>query len=186
MNIVKFLLKVSILSFLVACGTETNENVQTASANSDSSSSSETSLIPVAGQANASDSPAVAIQRIEPERPTGVVVPGTVRNFSPVTDAMLADPSPNDWLMLRGNYQAWSFSELDQINSENVGNLRLEWMWNMHEGDGEPAPLVYNGVIYLINTSNIIQALDGKTGELIWEHHAGPFDSEDKIGRAHV
>ena len=125
------------------------------------------------------DSPAVAVQRIEPERPTGVVVPGTVRNFSPVTDAMLADPSPNDWLMLRGNYQAWSFSELDQINSENVGNLRLEWMWNMHEGDGEPAPLVYNGVIYLINTSNIIQALDGKTGELIWEHHAGPFDSED-------
>ncbi len=125
------------------------------------------------------DSPAVAIQRIEPERPTGVVVPGTVRNFSPVTDAMLTDPSPNDWLMLRGNYQAWSFSELDQINSENVGNLRLEWMWNMHEGDGEPAPLVYNGVIYLINTSNIIQALDGKTGELIWEHHAGPFDSED-------
>ena len=125
------------------------------------------------------DSPAVAVKRIEPERPTGVVVPGTVRNFSPVTDAMLADPSPNDWLMLRGNYQAWSFSELDQINSENVGNLRLEWMWNMHEGDGEPAPLVYNGVIYLINTSNIIQALDGKTGELIWEHHAGPFDSED-------
>ena len=125
------------------------------------------------------DSPAVAVQRIEPERPTGVVVPGTVRNFSPVTDAMLTDPSPNDWLMLRGNYQAWSFSELDQINSENVGNLRLEWMWNMHEGDGEPAPLVYNGVIYLINTSNIIQALDGKTGELIWEHHAGPFDSED-------
>ena len=125
------------------------------------------------------DSPAVAVQRIEPERPTGVVVPGTVKNFSPVTDAMLTDPSPNDWLMLRGNYQAWSFSELDQINSENVGNLRLEWMWNMHEGDGEPAPLVYNGVIYLINTSNIIQALDGKTGELIWEHHAGPFDSED-------
>ena len=125
------------------------------------------------------DSPAVAVQRIEPERPTGVVVPGTVKNFSPVTDAMLTDPSPNDWLMLRGNYQAWSFSELDQINSENVGNLRLEWMWYMHEGDGEPAPLVYNGVIYLINTSNIIQALDGKTGELIWEHHAGPFDSED-------
>jgi alcohol dehydrogenase (cytochrome c) len=49
----------------------------------------------------------------------------------------------------------------------------------MHEGDSEPSPLVYDGIIYLINTSNIIQALDGQTGNLIWEHHAGPFDSED-------
>ena len=123
--------------------------------------------------------PALTQQRAEPDRPTGVIAPGTVENYSPVTDAMLTNPSPNDWLMLRGNYQAWSYSELEQINSSNVNNLRLEWMWNMHEGDGEPSPLVYNGIIYLINTSNIIQALDGKTGELIWEHHAGPFDSED-------
>ena len=123
--------------------------------------------------------PTLTQQRVEPDRPTGVVATGTVENFSPVTNAMLTNPSPNDWLMLRGNYQAWSYSELEQINSNNVGDLKLEWMWNMHEGDGEPSPLVYNGIIYLINTSNIIQALDGKTGELIWEHHAGPFDSED-------
>ena len=37
-------------------------------------------------------------------------------------------------------------------------------------GDSEPAPLVYNGIVYLINPGNVIQALDGKTGELIWEH----------------
>lgn len=124
-------------------------------------------------------SPTLIQQRIEPDRPTGVVATGTVENFSPVTNEMLTNPSPNDWLMLRGNYQAWSYSELEQINSNNVGDLKLEWMWNMHEGDGEPSPLIYDGIIYLINTSNIIQALDGQTGELIWEHHAGPFDSED-------
>jgi alcohol dehydrogenase (cytochrome c) len=49
----------------------------------------------------------------------------------------------------------------------------------MVDGDSEPSPLVYNGIIYLINSSNIIQALDGKSGELIWEHHAGPVDSKD-------
>ena len=124
-------------------------------------------------------SPTLTQQQIEPDRPTGVVATGTVENFSPVTSEMLTNPSPNDWLMLRGNYQAWSYSELEQINSNNVGDLKLEWMWNMHEGDGEPSPLIYDGIIYLINTSNIIQALDGQTGELIWEHHAGPFDSED-------
>ena len=104
---------------------------------------------------------------------------GTVENFTPISDAMLIDPAPGDWPMLRRNFQAWSYSPLDQINAENVSGLRLEWVWSMHEGDSEPAPLVYDGVIYLINSSNIVQALDAVTGELIWEHHAGPFDSGD-------
>ena len=156
MNKIKLLLTTSMLSLLVACGAETNENVQIISPNGSSSDNSDTTIIAPPSTANTGGSPTLAVQRIEPDRPIGVVAPGKVRNFSPVTDAMLTDPSPDDWLMLRGNYQAWSFSELDQINSENVGNLRLEWMWYMHEGDGEPAPLVYNGVIYLINTSNII------------------------------
>ncbi len=111
--------------------------------------------------------------------PTGVILPGTVENFRPISDAMLTNPAPGDWPMLRRNYQAWSYSPLDQINVDNVGDLRLEWVWSMHDGDSEPSPLVYDGTIYLINPSNIIQALDGKTGELIWEHHAGPEDSED-------
>ncbi len=111
--------------------------------------------------------------------PTGVIRPGTVPNYIPITDAMLTNPAAGDWPMHRRNYQAWSYSPLDQINTGNVADLKLEWVWSMFDGDSEPAPLVYNGIIYLINPSNIIQALDGKTGELIWEHHAGPVDSED-------
>ena len=38
-------------------------------------------------------------------------------------------------------------------------------------GQSEPTPLAHDGIIYLINTGNIVQALDGRTGELIWEHH---------------
>ncbi len=113
------------------------------------------------------------------DAPTGVIEPGAVANFTPISDEMLADPDPADWPMIRRNYQAWSYSPLDQINTDNVAGLQLEWVWNMHEGDSEPSPLVYDGIIYLINPSNIIQALDGRTGELIWEHHAGPLDSRD-------
>ncbi len=122
---------------------------------------------------------AIARQGQAPERPIGVVRPGTVEDYVPITSAMLEDPDPADWPMIRRSYNAHSFSPLDQVNSGNVDQLRLEWVWSMHDGDSEPSPLVYDGTIYLINTSNIIQALDGKTGELIWEHHAGPFDSED-------
>ena len=113
------------------------------------------------------------------EAPTGVIRAGTVENYSPITDAMLTNPAPGDWPMIRRNYQAWSYSPLDQVNTDNVADLRLEWVWSMVDGDSEPSPLVYNGIIYLINPSNIIQALDGKSGDLIWEHHAGPVDSED-------
>ena len=111
--------------------------------------------------------------------PTGVIRAGTVENYRPISDAMLINPAPGDWPMIRRNYQAWSYSPLDQVNADNVSDLRLEWVWSMVDGDSEPSPLVYNGIIYLINSSNIIQALDGKSGELIWEHHAGPVDSKD-------
>lgn len=121
----------------------------------------------------------VATQRQQEAPPTGVIRPGTVENYTPITDAMLTNPADGDWPMIRRNYQAWSYSPLDQINTDNVEDLKLEWVWSMHDGDSEPSPLVYDGTIYLINPSNIIQALDGKTGELIWEHHAGPVDSED-------
>lgn len=118
-------------------------------------------------------------QRRAPATPVGVTVAGTVENFVPLTDEMMSHPDPADWLMWRGNYEAWSFSQLDQVNRDNVGELQLEWVWNMYEGASEPAPIVYDGVMYLINTSNIIQALDASNGELIWEHHAGSETRED-------
>jgi alcohol dehydrogenase (cytochrome c) len=117
--------------------------------------------------------------RPEPEPPQGVTVAGRIENFTPVTDAMLENPDPADWPMHRRNYYGHSFSPLDQITTENVGNLTLEWVWNMHEGDSEPAPLVYDGIMYLINPGNVIQALDAATGDLIWENWAGPANRQD-------
>jgi alcohol dehydrogenase (cytochrome c) len=121
-------------------------------------------------------------QRSEPPAPEGITVAGNVDDYSPfvpVTDAMLEAPDPADWPMIRRSYDAHSFSPLDQINTANVHSLSLEWVWNMHEGDSEPSPLVYKGIIYLINPGNVIQALDGKTGELIWENWAGPANRQD-------
>jgi len=117
--------------------------------------------------------------RPEPEAPQGVTVAGTIENFTPITDAMLENPDPADWPMHRRNYYGHSFSPLDQINTDNVGGMTLEWVWNMHEGDSEPAPLVYDGIMYLINPGNVIQALDAATGELIWENWAGPANRQD-------
>jgi alcohol dehydrogenase (cytochrome c) len=45
----------------------------------------------------------------------------------------------------------------------------------MNEGGAnQPTPIVHNGIIYLANTSGTVQALDGRSGDLIWENHIGP------------
>ncbi|MGD8324588.1 MAG: PQQ-binding-like beta-propeller repeat protein [Gammaproteobacteria bacterium] len=108
------------------------------------------------------------------EEPLGITVAGTVRNFTPVTDAMLRDQPAGDWLMLRRDYRASNFSPLDQITPRNAGSLQLAWIWPMRDGGtNQPAPLAHNGVVYLANTGGVMQALDGATGDLIWEHEVG-------------
>ena len=105
--------------------------------------------------------------------PAGITISGEVKDYVPVTDEMLRRPDPNDWLMIRGNYQAWNHTALTQVTKDNVRDLRLAWVWAMNEGGAnEPSPLVHNGIIYLPNPGNIVQALDARTGELIWETRA--------------
>jgi alcohol dehydrogenase (cytochrome c) len=104
-----------------------------------------------------------------------VTVKGEVRNYTPVTDEMLRNPDPGDWLMARRNYHGWSYSPLAQITRENVKHLKMAWVWAMNEGGwSQPTPLVHDGVMYLAHTGNMIQALDAQTGELIWESRFGP------------
>lgn len=115
--------------------------------------------------------------------PRGLTVTGEVKNYVPVTDAMLLHPDPADWLMIRGNYQAWNYSPLAQITRDNVQDLRLAWVWAMNEGGwSEPAPLVHNGIMYLAHTSNMLQALDARTGELIWQNRIGPNATQPTRG----
>jgi alcohol dehydrogenase (cytochrome c) len=105
----------------------------------------------------------------------GVTVRGEVKNYVPVTADMLKNPPRRDWLMFRGNYHGQSYSPLNQITPANVKNLQLQWVWAMNDsGANQTTPLVHDGVIYLASPSNFVQALDGKTGELIWETRVGP------------
>jgi alcohol dehydrogenase (cytochrome c) len=96
--------------------------------------------------------------------------PRTVPNFSTLTDQMLRTPKPDDWVIHRGNYQAWGYSPLEQINKNNVKNLQLVWSRAMEPGINQMTPLVYNGVMYLGNPGDVIQAIDAASGDLIWQY----------------
>ena len=93
------------------------------------------------------------------------------RPFTPVTDAMLQKPDPAHWLMWRRTLDSWGYSPLDQINRNTVGRMRMVWTRGMGPGNiQEATPLVYDGVMYVPNPSDFIQALDARTGDLLWEY----------------
>ncbi|MGH9648400.1 MAG: PQQ-binding-like beta-propeller repeat protein [Bryobacteraceae bacterium] len=115
-------------------------------------------------------------EKQEKQTPRGITVEGEVKNYVPVTDAMFRNPDPADWLMIRRDYKASSFSPLNQITTQNVNDLRQVWSWAMQDGNplgNDPAPIVHNGVLYVNNAAQVLQALDAKTGELIWENRYG-------------
>src|SRR5436190_11221105 len=76
--------------------------------------------------------------------------------FVPVTDKMLQNPAPGDWLHWRRTQNGWGFSPLDQINKRNVAKLAQVWAAPMGSGPQEATPLVYRGVMYLPNRGDYI------------------------------
>lgn len=107
---------------------------------------------------------------------TGITFPGTVANYTPVTEEMMLNPPAADWLMHYQNYAGWSHSPLKQINAQNVHNLQLRWVWSMEDGERQQiTPLVHDGVMFVSTViNNTVQALNAATGDLIWENRLGP------------
>ncbi len=73
-----------------------------------------------------------------------------------------------DWASYHGSYTANRHSQLDQIDRDNVRELRAAWFYpvtgaRMIEG----TPLVIAGVMYVTST-NQVYALDAETGREIW------------------
>jgi alcohol dehydrogenase (cytochrome c) len=90
--------------------------------------------------------------------------------FVPVTDEMLWKPSPAHWLTWRRTLDSSGYSPLNQIDRSNVSRLKMVWTRGMGPGNMEATPLVYDGIIYAPSPGEYIQALNGKTGDLLWEH----------------
>lgn len=101
-------------------------------------------------------------------------VAAQISDYQSVTEELLRNPSSGDWLSWRGTQAGWGYSALDQINSENVGQLQLIWSWAMDDtGAGEAAPLIHDGVMFLPGPRGVIQALNAANGDLIWEYRPG-------------
>lgn len=94
-----------------------------------------------------------------------------ITSFTPVTEEMLLNPSPNDWLWFSRTPDAQRFSPLDQIDKGNVKQLGLAWSKGLPEGVTETIPTVYNGIMYLSLPGGNVAALDATTGDTIWQYN---------------
>ena len=107
----------------------------------------------------------------------------TETEFVPVTDAMLQNPADGDWLMWRRTLDGWGYSPLDQIDRDNVGDLRMVWTRALAPGAQQGTPVAYGGTLYMPNPNDVIQAIDAVTGDLQWEYRRDiPDDVNDYLG----
>src|SRR5260370_13890751 len=69
-----------------------------------------------------------------------------------------ADSEPQNWLTYSGSYKGWRYSKLDQINLENVKNLRLVSTYHIPVTHRiATPPLALHGIMYLTEPpSNVI------------------------------
>src|SRR6202522_3137993 len=92
--------------------------------------------------------------------------------LTPVTDEMLRNPPPGDWLNWRRTDNGWGYSPLTQINRKNVKDLKVAWTFSMDSSPDavtETTPLVHDGIMFLWNFGETIDALDAKNGTLLWK-----------------
>ena len=59
------------------------------------------------------------------------VAAGAIRGQLTYERLLKADAEPQNWLTYSGSYKGWRYSKLDQINRQNVKNLKLAWAYQM-------------------------------------------------------
>ncbi|MGH1418130.1 MAG: methanol/ethanol family PQQ-dependent dehydrogenase [Hyphomicrobiaceae bacterium] len=88
-------------------------------------------------------------------------------------DVMKQTSNPDQWAIQTGDYTNQRYSKLDQINRDNVKDLKVAWTFSTgvlrgHEG----SPLVIGNTMYVHTPfPNIVYALDlDNDGRIIWKY----------------
>ena len=88
-------------------------------------------------------------------------------------EVMKLQKDPNNWAMQLGDYSGKRYSPLDQITTQNVKNLKVDWSFSTgvlrgHEG----GPLVIGDVMYVHTPfPNLVYALSIKEkGRILWKY----------------
>ena len=100
---------------------------------------------------------------------TAVVSGGTALAQVPYDRIVKAESEPPNWLTYGGTYKSQRYTQLDQINKQNVTQLRPLWVHQIRAaGVLEASPIVVDGVMYITEPPSTVVALDVRTGRPLW------------------
>ena len=91
-------------------------------------------------------------------------------DYTPVTEEMLANPAPENWLTWRRSHDGQGYSPLRQIDTGNVDELRVAWAQSLPAGAMMNEPLVRDGVLYVFGFGDNVFAFDAATGRQLWRY----------------
>ncbi|MDH3439906.1 MAG: PQQ-dependent dehydrogenase, methanol/ethanol family, partial [Gammaproteobacteria bacterium] len=82
-----------------------------------------------------------------------------------------ADAEPGNWMAHGRTWSEQRYSPLDQINAANVEGLSLAWYADLDTNRGQEAtPIVVDGVLFSTSAWSKVQAVDAKTGRMLWQY----------------
>lgn len=88
-------------------------------------------------------------------------------------DIELAASEPGNWLTYSGTYNGQRHSRLTGINRQSIERLTLRWVMQTDAIEKiEASPIVIDGAMFLSMPEGIVVALDGTTGERLWQHQS--------------
>jgi alcohol dehydrogenase (cytochrome c) len=101
--------------------------------------------------------------------PPGPEIVDRFANYTPLTQEMLSNPAPENWLAWRRS-QGLGYSTLRQIDTGNVNELRIAWAQALPPGANMNEPLVRDGVLYVHGVGDHVFAFDAVTGRSLWHY----------------
>ncbi|MBL7698698.1 MAG: PQQ-binding-like beta-propeller repeat protein [Chitinophagaceae bacterium] len=93
----------------------------------------------------------------------------------------------NEWREYLGGPERNHYSPLNQINKENVSQLKVAWEYHTKDsGQIQCNPIIVDGVLYAMTATTRPFALDAATGKEIWKgDHEGPDSYSSSRGVAY-
>ena len=100
-----------------------------------------------------------------------LIAGGAVTGQERLDPAKLLDPGTDSWPSFNGDYSGRRFSRLTKIDTGNVHQLSLAWMFRIGSTLGaiKSTPLQINGVLYF-TVPDHVWAVDARTGRQIWHY----------------
>ena len=85
-----------------------------------------------------------------------------------------SESDAKEWPVYLGDKHNSHYSQLDQINSSNIKNLKVAWEYNTGDADTlggsqiQCNPIIVNGILYGTSPKLKVFALEAATGKEIW------------------